>query len=107
MCVYVCLLALLPVCVSLWFLEGLVNQSEFLFLIFRLKSIFFITNPLFLFSAPSKVSNIIAGAVGAAGVAVLAPTAGLMVGTKQGGIVGGAIGLAGELLKNLKISAIG
>jgi DnaJ domain len=40
------------------------------------------------------VSNVIAGAVGAAGVAVLLPTLGLVTGARGGGIVGGAVGLA-------------
>lgn len=43
----------------------------------------------------SGVSNIVGGAVGAVGVAVLVPTLGLGVGLKNGGIVGGVIGVTG------------
>jgi hypothetical protein len=39
--------------------------------------------------------NIIGGALGAAGIVVLAPTAGLAVGAKEGGILGGIVGLTG------------
>ena len=41
------------------------------------------------------VSNIISGAVGGVGVAVLAPTAGLAMGMQNGGLIGGALGAAG------------
>ena len=41
------------------------------------------------------VNNILAGAIGAAGVAVIAPTLGFATGLKQGGILGGALGAAG------------
>jgi curved DNA-binding protein CbpA len=41
------------------------------------------------------LNNIISGAVGAAGVAVLAPTVGLAFGLRSGGIIGGVIGVAG------------
>jgi hypothetical protein len=41
------------------------------------------------------VSNIVAGAVGAIGVAVVVPTLGLVAGARQGGIVGGVVGLTG------------
>lgn len=40
------------------------------------------------------LSNIVAGAVGAAGVAVLLPTIGLATGLRGGGIIGGALGVA-------------
>jgi DnaJ domain len=40
------------------------------------------------------VSTIVAGAVGAAGIAVMAPAMGLVAGTSAGGIVGGAVGVA-------------
>mmetsp|Transcript_6394 Transcript_6394/g.15927 ORF Transcript_6394/g.15927 Transcript_6394/m.15927 type:complete len:557 (-) Transcript_6394:39-1709(-) len=43
----------------------------------------------------SGVSNIVSGAVGAAGIIVLAPVIGTSVGAKQGGIVGGTVGLVG------------
>lgn len=43
----------------------------------------------------SGLSNVVQGAVGAVGIAVLAPTLGLAVGAKHGGILGGAVGLAG------------
>jgi hypothetical protein len=39
------------------------------------------------------VSNILAGAVGGVGIAVVAPTMGLAVGARGGGIIGGAVGL--------------
>jgi hypothetical protein len=42
----------------------------------------------------SGVGNIVHGAVGAAGVAVILPTTGLAVGLKQGGLLGGVIGLS-------------
>ena len=38
------------------------------------------------------------GAVGAAGVGVLAPTLGLAQGAKHGGILGGLIGVTGMLI---------
>jgi hypothetical protein len=41
------------------------------------------------------VNNILAGAVGGAGVAVLAPTMGLAMGLKSGGIIGGVLGVTG------------
>jgi len=41
------------------------------------------------------VGNIVAGAVGAAGVAVILPTAGLAMGMRQGGILGGIVGVTG------------
>mmetsp|Transcript_39536 Transcript_39536/g.83122 ORF Transcript_39536/g.83122 Transcript_39536/m.83122 type:complete len:546 (-) Transcript_39536:70-1707(-) len=43
----------------------------------------------------SGVSNIVAGAVGGAGVLVLAPVMGTTVGAKKAGIMGGAVGLVG------------
>ena len=43
----------------------------------------------------SGVSNIVGAAVGAAGILVLAPGAGLVSGAKQGGFIGGAVGLVG------------
>jgi hypothetical protein len=43
----------------------------------------------------SGVSNILQGAVGAVGVAVLLPTVGLATGLKQGGILGGVVGVTG------------
>jgi hypothetical protein len=43
----------------------------------------------------SGVNNIVAGAVGGAGIAVLGPTMGLAVGLSAGGLVGGIVGLAG------------
>ncbi len=43
----------------------------------------------------SGVSNILSGAVGAVGIVVLAPTLGLSAGAKQGGIIGGTVGLVG------------
>ena len=43
------------------------------------------------------VSNILAGAVGGAGVAVLAPTMGLAVGLQGGGIIGGVVGVPPSL----------
>ena len=43
----------------------------------------------------SGVSNIVAGAVGAVGIVILAPVMGTAVGAKQGGIVGGTVGLVG------------
>jgi hypothetical protein len=41
------------------------------------------------------VSNIVAGAVGAIGVAIVVPTLGLVAGTRQGGVIGGVVGLTG------------
>lgn len=41
------------------------------------------------------VNNILAGAVGAAGIAVLAPTVGMGAGLKNGGLIGGVFGLTG------------
>ena len=41
------------------------------------------------------VNNVIAGAVGGAGVAVIAPTLGFAAGLKNGGILGAAFGAAG------------
>lgn len=41
------------------------------------------------------VGNILGGTVGAVGVLVLAPTAGLAIGTKQRGLLGGLVGLTG------------
>jgi hypothetical protein len=41
----------------------------------------------------SGVGNILQGAVGAVGVAVLMPTLGLATGIKQGGILGGVVGV--------------
>ena len=43
----------------------------------------------------SGVSNIVAGAVGAVGVAILAPTVGLAAGTRSAGLLGGVVGLTG------------
>lgn len=43
----------------------------------------------------SGCSNILQGAVGAVGVAVLMPTLGLAMGAKQGGILGGVVGVTG------------
>jgi len=43
----------------------------------------------------SGVSNILGGAIGAVGIAVLAPTAGLAMGAAEGGVLGGIIGLTG------------
>jgi len=44
------------------------------------------------------VGNIVGGAVGAVGVVVLMPTLGLAVGTKQGGILGGILGVTGGVV---------
>jgi hypothetical protein len=41
------------------------------------------------------VGNIVGGAIGAAGIAVLAPTAGLAMGLKNGGLLGGVVGVTG------------
>lgn len=41
------------------------------------------------------VGNILSGAVGAVGVAVLLPTVGMAMGGKKGGIVGASVGLVG------------
>lgn len=46
----------------------------------------------------SGASNIVTGAVGAAGIAVLAPTMGLAVGLRQGGLLGGIVGVTGGVL---------
>ena len=46
----------------------------------------------------SGASNIVTGAVGAAGIAVLAPTMGLAVGLQQGGLLGGIVGVTGGAL---------
>lgn len=43
----------------------------------------------------SGISNVVAGAVGAAGIAVLAPMAGLAMGLQNGGLLGGVVGVAG------------
>ena len=55
------------------------------------------------------MSNIVGGAVGAAGVAVLGPAVGLVHGTKNAGVLGGVIGLGGEALmleiKRMRIGA--
>jgi hypothetical protein len=44
------------------------------------------------------VSTIVGGAVGAAGIAVLAPTAGLAMGLQKGGLIGGVVGVTGGAL---------
>lgn len=49
------------------------------------------------------VNNIIGGAIGGVGIAVLAPTAGLATGLKKGGIVGGIVGVTGGVV----VGAIG
>jgi hypothetical protein len=49
----------------------------------------------------SGFGNIVSAAVGTAGILVLAPTAGLGVGLKQGGILGGAVGLIGGEMTNV------
>ena len=41
------------------------------------------------------VSNIVGGALGGAGILVLAPTAGLAMGMKNGGLLGGIVGVTG------------
>lgn len=41
------------------------------------------------------ISNIVGGAVGGAGILVLAPTAGLAMGMKNGGLLGGIVGVTG------------
>jgi hypothetical protein len=51
----------------------------------------------------SGVSNIVQGAVGAVGVAVLLPTLGLATGIKQGGILGGVVGVTAGVV----IGAVG
>jgi TRAP-type mannitol/chloroaromatic compound transport system permease large subunit len=51
----------------------------------------------------SGVSNILQGAVGAVGVAVLLPTLGLATGIKQGGILGGVVGVTAGVV----IGAVG
>ena len=40
------------------------------------------------------VNNVLAGAIGGAGVAVIAPTMGFAAGMKNGGLIGGALGAA-------------
>lgn len=50
------------------------------------------------------MSNIVGGAVGAAGVAVLAPTVGAAQGAKNGGLVGGIMGLTGRCDTIAKVS---
>ncbi|CAB9513376.1 protein DnaJ [Seminavis robusta] len=52
------------------------------------------------------VSNIVGGAVGAAGVAVLAPTVGLAQGAKNGGVLGGVVGLTGGAVVGV-VGAVG
>lgn len=47
------------------------------------------------YGVTSGVSNVVQGAVGGVGLAVLAPAAGLAQGAKQGGFVGGTVGLLG------------
>lgn len=42
------------------------------------------------------VGSILSGAVGAAGVAVLAPTVGLTRGAQRGGVLGGVVGFTGK-----------
>ncbi len=49
----------------------------------------------------SGLSNIVQGAVGAVGIAVLAPTLGLAVGATGGGILGGIVGLTGGAVVGL------
>ncbi len=49
----------------------------------------------------SGLSNIVQGALGAVGIAVLAPTLGLAVGATQGGFFGGIIGLTGGAVVGL------
>lgn len=51
----------------------------------------------------SGASNIVTGAIGAAGIAVLAPTVGLSAGMSQGGLLGGILGLTGGVV----IGAVG
>jgi len=46
----------------------------------------------------SGVGNILGAAVGAVGIVVLAPTLGLGFGAKQGGILGGTVGLVGGVV---------
>lgn len=53
-----------------------------------------------------SVGNIVGGAVGAAGVAVLAPTVGLAQGAKHGGILGGIIGVTGGAVVGV-VGAVG
>jgi len=47
------------------------------------------------------VSNIVGGALGACGVAVLMPTAGLAVGLRSGGLLGGIVGVTGGAVVGL------
>jgi DnaJ-domain-containing protein 1 len=62
----------------------------------KLESLLSMNRPKNLTQGVSKgVNNIVGGAIGGVGVAVLAPTLGLGVGLKQGGIIGGALGLVG------------
>ena len=44
------------------------------------------------------INNIVGGALGGVGIVVLAPTAGLALGLKNGGLFGGAIGVTGGLV---------
>eukprot|EP00804_Cyclotella_cryptica_P015641 CCRYP_003628-RB/>CCRYP_003628-RB protein AED:0.09 eAED:0.09 QI:165/0.83/0.85/1/0.66/0.57/7/1472/550 len=55
------------------------------------------------YGVAAGVSNVVSGAVGGVGLAVMAPTLGLAQGAKHGGIVGGTIGLVGGAL----VGAIG
>ena len=52
------------------------------------------------------VGTILSGAIGAAGVAVLAPTIGLTHGAKKGGFLGGVIGLTGGAVAGV-VGAVG
>lgn len=62
----------------------------------QLESMLKQTNPKNLGQGITRgAGNIVGGAVGAVGIAVLAPTAGLAVGSREGGILGGVVGLAG------------
>ena len=49
----------------------------------------------------SGVGTILQGAVGAVGIAVLAPTIGLAAGAKQGGILGAVVGVTGGAVVGL------
>lgn len=49
----------------------------------------------FVSGVTSGVNNILAGAVGAVGVVILAPTVGLVAGTQAAGIFGGLFGFVG------------
>ena len=55
------------------------------------------------YGVSSGVSNIVQGAVGGVGLAVMAPTVGFAQGAKHGGIAGGTVGLVGGAL----VGAIG